>query len=80
MLPKSVHPRKAKGVVAASRRSDLQLQLASAGYTVDSKAADKLFSSSTVSTSASSVKPSCLNSQDTRQQGAKAGTHHSKTP
>ena len=52
LLPKSVHPRNAKGVVAASRRSDLQLELASAGCTVDIEAADKLFFS-TMSTPAS---------------------------
>ena len=79
LLPKSVHPRNAKGVVAASRRSDRQFKLASAGYTVDSEAADKLFSS-TLSTPASSVNPNCLDSQDTHQQGAKAVTHHARSP
>ena len=60
-----------KGVVAASRRSARQFMLASAGYTVDSKAADKPFSS-TMSAPASSVNPNCLESQATRQQRAKA--------
>ncbi len=73
-----MQPRDAKGVVAASRRSDRQFQLAYAGSTVDSKAADKLFSS-TMSTPASSVNPNCLDSQDTRQQGAKAVTHHARS-
>ena len=72
----------ARGVVAASHRSDRQLELASTGYTVNSEAADKLFISSMISAPASSVTPigRCLDSQDTRQQGARAGTHHSRTP
>ena len=40
------------------------IKLASAGYTVHSKAADKLFSS-TMSTPAASANPNCLDSQDT---------------
>ncbi len=72
-------PPQCQGIVAASCRSDIQLELASAGYTVDNEAADKLCSS-TMSTPASFVKPSWLDSQDTRQQGAKAVTHRSRTP
>ena len=68
-----------KGVVAASRRSARQFMLASAGHTIDSKAADKPFSS-TMSAPASSVSPNCFESQDTRQQGANAVNHHARSP
>ena len=55
--PKQRAPRKAKGVVAPSRHSARQLELAPANYTVDSEAADKLFFSSIMSAPPTSAKP-----------------------
>ncbi len=56
--PKQRAPRKAKVVVAPSRHSARQLELAPANYTVDSEAADKLFFSSIMSAPPTSAKPS----------------------
>ena len=54
--PKQRAPRKTKGAVAPSRHS--ARQIAPAGNTVDSEAADKLFFSSIMSAPPSSAKPS----------------------